>query len=844
MMSSSARESGTISTYQRYKLGQAQFQKWLKQASDKLRLASTELVNPSENKNNKKGPNKPVKGSQSKSNPNTASAVHWSQLESMAVTIIDKSDPEQIPESAIKILRDVVHLRKKSAQFFRSAAAKSDDDKLKQKNVTHEHIIKVLENILDRFNKALLKLRRSPAESSSHQKEAQETDRLGMGDINNMFEYLRVEETPDGDWEIADTLSDTEGASKSSKKLHKKNGKKGGKKPKKQPKQSRASKNTTSTGPSWVDTFRWTDDDEDEEEDEFDYYMLIYCYFQDFNSIRTYVEDRWMEYFYHNSVPLETLAVITNAACELFHGMEHDLQKTVKDTPELAEYSIMLKTLFFDYGLDHVDYEGEDQLTEFDRNFKILGEADWLGFFAFTGVQKLLEFIPPGKVPMFPPSEIKSPQYGLLTPDDYQQFVRDIVTELATECCLFKAMKTNSLIPMVLSAQDELSLDLEHMFRVRDYDSALIFGLSMYIDIRYMMEDRITDHFNHLQATAARVKATLENELPKIKGLGYIKKECRNRIGEIEQLIIEDFVEEDKSRRLAEKNITEPIEKHFLLKRDPVWSGLLAFRCKVGLNSIGHRFANESTLVLGAAFLYVASQLSSSNSAPDLHWPAMDHLFQALGEFRVLGGVVTPGMTPPDLLQKFVISNLATQHSRTEFFSPSRSLEALYKRYGGNADPHLRSSRAPYHQEIVRERLGSRSKNPASSDPTRRSVRVTEAEAALLARVSPVQLLEVLDETTTSLLENELAIDYFGLHHQSVRLFRALLKEFAAEVKADREAAGAGLLALGEEEVDLGKVSKLALMVPVVYRAWVEGNAGEVARRLGKVVAGFCEALR
>lgn len=483
----------------------------------------------------------------------------------MAQTVIDHSEPEQIPRSAISILRDVVFLRKKSAHFFSKAAARSEGETLKQKNIAHEHIIQVLESILNRFDAFLSKARPSSSPSGPN-----EDGQLGMDDINNMFELLHVEESHEGENDEREEISDAEVTAT---KRPKKSQKKGGKKPKqkKQPKEQRVQKRTPgSEDNSWVDTFKWVEEEEDE--DDFDYYMLIYCFFQDFNSIRTYVSDRWTEYFYDKStVSLDTLAVVTNAACEMFHEMEYELSRALKEEhPQFAEYEFMLEMLFFNYGLDHVDYSGESELSESERDYKILAEADWLGFFAYSNIVYILENVPPGKVPLFPPSAMKQLKYGLLEFEDFRDFTRNVVFDFFPEICFIKAMKTNEQLPMVVPAQDELTLDFEDIFRVRTYSSATVFDLSLYIDIRYILEDQVTDAFDLAQTTATKTKAILEEQLPNIRGPWDLKKECRFRIGEVERAILKDFLEEDKARRYEEKGIVEEFERYLLLKKDPI----------------------------------------------------------------------------------------------------------------------------------------------------------------------------------------------------------------------------------------------------------------------------------
>ena len=134
--------SGTLGTWQRYKLGQKQWTQWLAQTADKIRRGGGSAKEPTD-----------PAVAQPRSNAAFAAAtMHWSQLEVLAQFVIDNLAPEEIPASSVSILRDVVALRKQSARFFSRVAQKSSDEKLKKSNATHEFIIKVLEKILGRFD--------------------------------------------------------------------------------------------------------------------------------------------------------------------------------------------------------------------------------------------------------------------------------------------------------------------------------------------------------------------------------------------------------------------------------------------------------------------------------------------------------------------------------------------------------------------------------------------------------------------------------------------------------------------------------------------------------------------
>jgi hypothetical protein len=61
---------------------------------------------------------------------------------------------------------------------------------------------------------------------------------------------------------------------------------------------------------------------------------------------------------------------------------------------------------------------------------------------------------------------------------------------------------------------------------------------------------------------------------------------------------------------------------------------------------------------------------------------------------------------------------------------------------------------------------------------------VTENELrrkAMLAQLSPLEVLKILDDTVESLLDGVLSLDYFGLFDQSVALLRAVNESYSPE---------------------------------------------------------------
>ncbi|ORY58468.1 uncharacterized protein BCR38DRAFT_489386 [Pseudomassariella vexata] len=739
--------SGSIGTWKRYKLGQAQFTKWLKQTSDKLRGSTS----GNSNSGSKTVP-------KANSGHSSASTVHWSQLENMARTIINNVLPEEIPESSISILRDVVNLRKKSARFFGRVAQSSDDNKLKEKNAAHEHIIKVLERILGQFEEAVSKRRNK--NSGESRSAPSSTVQLDMSDINNMFAQLKLDESQDAeDAESEGSGPEKQPVMKTKKagKLGKKGGNKGKmKKVQKKPKQDKTVAKVDASD-SWVDEFQWLDEDD---EDEFDYYMMIYCFFEDFNMIREYVADKWCDYFYYRSIPIDTLAVITNAACELFDEMEFELFRTgrrLKLSSVMLEYETMMDTLFFEYGLDHIDYESDKNLSEEELHNKIYREADWVGWPAHVHMEELLDFVPPGKVPTFRDADRKKPEYGTLDAYGMRDFVRAVIFEVFPEICTIKAMKTNHEAPDVIGAQDELTLNFEYMFRQRDYTSAFIFSLSLYVDIRYIMEAEVSSAFTELQKTARKTHETLTRHLAKIRGNAELKREIRARIAEIEAVILGDITLSDKERRYQLHGCTDPIEEHHLLKRDPIWAGLLDFRCRLVMNNFGYRLICSSPIVFAAAFAYKALQRLGGD-VPS--WHAMDRFLQFHGESKVLRGPLSSEATALDILERFVEHELATTPAGmvAGFNQTSKTFNAFNDRYGWDSSRLRRSM--TYLREILKEKFNLKFQSlfPRQKALMAPGSNGVMSDAAVLGDLDLATILDdplALDSSTIQRLQND-----------------------------------------------------------------------------------------
>lgn len=478
--------------------------------------------------------------------------VHWRDLEMMASSIVENAQPEDIPAAPINILRDVIGLRKKSARFFRRSAGEKDDD-AREKNATHEHIIQVLERVLAKFEVLRARVQR-PARDAARSGSGIGVD---LSDINNMFEHLEMqashEAADDGaesDVEDQPEVSSSRKPAGKSKKPGRKKLQKGGKAKKQRDLAPSTAANGSAPDSSWVDDIDFGLDSEEEDE-EFDCFMMIYCFFEDFNLIRSYICERWCDYYFDRSVALDTLAAITNAAFELFHQMEHDLMLDMRRIGirdrRMGQYEVMMMSIFAEFGMEHVEYDAYDELTQEESDEKIYkDEWDWLASPAFSSIRNVLQFMPPGKTAMIRKSDRTPPVYGGTTAHELNKFKDAVINDLLFDVVCVKALKKNGAAADILPAESELLLGFQDALRSYDWSSAFIFSLQLYVDIRYILEDK----------------------LPRYLGSGLGRED------------VEDF---------------------YLLRHEPVWAGLLDFRARLFASELGHELVHRSPLVVEAA---------------------------------------------------------------------------------------------------------------------------------------------------------------------------------------------------------------------------------------------------
>jgi len=829
-------------TWQRYKLGQAQFTNWLKQTAEKVvsRNGGRPLPVPLSAKQKKAAASAAAAAAAAEyfgvaSQPNVAAEtepdkpppIHWSQLEVLAQRVVDNADPAEIPTAAVNILRDVVSLRKKSYGFFSKATKDSKDQNVRRSNSNHAHIINILEHVLAKLE-GFLSSGRTDA-SNTPSKEPKDSTHVAVSDLTNMFTHLQVQEAEGGAGDSDGQSDDEQKAGETNKRLQKTSKKKAKAKKNSKPVKTtnRVSKTPTQSRPTrpWIDDveFNLTPMENEYFDDEFDLYMMVYCFFVDFNAIRSHVAERWCDYWYDRSVSLTTLAVITNAAFELFHRMHSQLQSTLgQKSRDLASYDFMMGMLFFEFGIDHVDYNSYEGLTKEESDERIWrDEADWLAFPSYCTIKNVLDNMPPGKVPLMPPSQRSRPVYGPNNMESWRKFSQTVTMQLVGEAAHLKALKTNRQEHPILPAEPQFLQDLQMALLHRYPACPLIFSVHLWVDIRFIMEDQVVHSLEAAQRTASDFEQVfLSHDPGNVSGDRRFRELWRERVTEVKSHVLDDCQLDDKKARFRQSGVQEDPEEFFLLKNEPVWAGLLDFRVKLTRSELGHQYTALTSIVEAAGYMYHAC-LALDKTLPV--WTEMARYIDTYTDQSPFKTVLNESPTPASIIRSFERVMKAHQAAVKEWDNPSSTdttfvpdvaiRRSLYRRYAWEDPTDKGSMRYLQELTIHRLRIERSDRKERAHDLPRKATTAGEAvrngdgkskgrvkapsqeegqpleadrafkRRAMLTQLSHIEMLQLLDETVTSQLEGLLTLDYFRLFDEAVDFLKAIVEGFGPELR-------------------------------------------------------------
>lgn len=607
------RKLKSLSTWKRYKLNQKRFTNWLQKTADQVL--------------GKDGAN---------GSPSRADArVPLGHMEGLAKIIVTGLKPEEIPYTPIVLLQDVLKLRKQSHKFFTTKAEHGDDEEIRAGNKTHEHTIKVLERVLKTLEDAVGSMK--GALKAKKDKDY----------IANTFASLEV--FPSEPQESEEEREALPKRALTSSPQRKKKGKMQ-KKMAVRRKTQRASKSklqgVNSKGAEWIDRFNFVDDpaddndvdgdDDDDDDDDDDCHTFIYCFFIDFNEVRDYIAELWCDYFYDKSQSHSTLAVLHNAACDMFFHMQYELAYTIKHRgwDKSVHLAQTMSTLWVGADID-LALPSSGSMPNDEPNEKIWREAlDWIASSACNALQSVVNMSRPNVPAFMIPYNEEPVKYDTTTSTPRADFALNCTLDLFWEALMSQHLKSLSREPLVLPAEPDLMLDLQACLVAKTFHSYMVLSLQLYVDMRHIMEEQVSDACHSMLKNINEACEKLR-ALCKHRPVDDWHQNAMQWTVNTRKYVLRDLRYEVK--KLGPRANGEEPEMYWMFKIDPVRSGLMDFQTRLCMSVFGCEGLCRMPAFLRVLGLY--NFFGDDESFPS--WPLLDafaevHYVEAIWKYLLL----------------------------------------------------------------------------------------------------------------------------------------------------------------------------------------------------------------
>lgn len=420
------------------------------------------------------------------------------------------------------------------------------------------------------------------------------------------------------------------------------------------------------------------------------------------------------------------------------------------------------------------------------------------------------------------------------------------------ECTLLKGLK--NLPDFHPPVEDELTLGIIKMLATRRIPIWLVLACQMQCDIRYILEESVTNCHQQVLDMGDRVQDILGNYMEFVEEIdGPLRPAIETTYGEIACWVVEDFTEPERTKlHVQHGESKDDQEAFYYLRRSPILCGLMIFRFSLTMNELGLDNSNQWGATIAAAHLYNCIR-HSQPSFPQ--WLDMEALLLIHSPRRIFWRDNLPS-NPSQYARSYeratgVSEMLAQRGSGNNIIRPKN----IYER--GIAPVSIVSIQ--FH-----ERFCFANTRPVKTLPDVEKVLNAGAEGEIARSLRGLRLLEDgvlsksedLDETkaltaqfestgtltTTQLLSAlctrisqetyTLNFDYFSFHMRCMRLLQAVYTEFKPQVE---EKYG---------ELDWGS-AELPVVPAYVFGALDDGYGGTdgkmewVVGKLGKSMEGI-----
>lgn len=364
--------------------------------------------------------------------------------------------------------------------------------------------------------------------------------------------------------------------------------------------------------------------------------------------IRMRVRTIWQIYR-DGACDLSAAAITTNTAIDFVRGLHEEFQRSSSAGVNF-ERKVCLACAILRDKMQGEDYSGTDlEVPCLRPGWLIISE--WTR--EFKNAPK--EFVPtvlPNHMRLFSTAEPK-------TKAIYNDI--NLASGLIPEYCvlLMKTVKVQAEHGLIAGRREQMEQDQPLFW--------LAFAIQIFIDVRKVLQRDITRGLEDLCRGASSIRHSIkkvldfERETNGTPITNFTDKSLKDVVEIMDRFTLNDFVGRFRKRMQADPDADQHIEDFYLLRRDPIWCGLLLYKFRMIAHEGSLCRANSFSSILAVAHLYNAQKQAG---LLDSEWTDMEHIMATHGTDLFVGSLPVVKESGKNLLLALGLSPTAFARAR------------------------------------------------------------------------------------------------------------------------------------------------------------------------------------
>lgn len=335
-------------------------------------------------------------------------------------------------------------------------------------------------------------------------------------------------------------------------------------------------------------------------------YLAVHCLFNDLDNIRQYLQQVWQGYK-DGTYDLIAASITTNTSINFARSIQNDFMKLF---PTHGDFKKHINVIYVLLCRKNGQDPGVKERFDDEMNFAIYEDAEAMLFPAFMLLSSFNDILEPGVLPMYKPGHfgVYAPQSNRASMSSREKFREDKIVLLE----ILPEIFTLILRPEV-PAEDEMTRGIREMKKQREVPLWLTFAAQIFLDIHHILRERVSDGFKDLVRCSTYIENDINRVLDFHKDL-HVENWPKSNDQGLYQILeqITDWVKTDAvayTRAKAARKGAIPkssVEPFFLLKRHPLYCGMLSCSIKALTQEASIIFANAWGSITYSAHLYNA----------------------------------------------------------------------------------------------------------------------------------------------------------------------------------------------------------------------------------------------